>query len=406
MKNSLTNKVSKTVLALAAVCILLLALAATSTSDDRVTRNLPKFTDLPESHWAFTHITRLTYEGAITGYPDNTFGPSRNITRAEFLAVVIGAISNRPEAPPAGQHWATNIIKAAETNNLLEAGEFAQTTWGQPINRQEMAKIMARAMQYVRKEALVDNTSKYTAKIMDFASIGESYRNYVAQVYAKGIVTGYPDGTFGGGRQATRAEAATMVVRLIDPIYRLDNADTADDPSITTPTNNITFNPTVDVAADGRMKLGKAEEYLMKNLQSLKFYEQNGKVYFEGYVTEVPEGYKNRINIKVVFKQGLGIPIASYNSAPFPADIKLPPAGPFQEEIKGGGFEQIRYIEITMSINAIEHTNISYGRYNYEVAWIFSSLHDNRINIIDNIEASEETHKFFDLSTVFLWRSK
>jgi hypothetical protein len=34
----------------------------------------------------------------------------------------------RPEAPAVGQHWAANIMKAAEKNNLLEAGEFAADT--------------------------------------------------------------------------------------------------------------------------------------------------------------------------------------------------------------------------------------------------------------------------------------
>jgi hypothetical protein len=78
----------------------------------------------------------------------------------------------------------------------------------------------------------------------------------VAQVYTKGIVTGYPDGSFGGNRQATRAEASTMVVRLIENSHRLGGSD-------------ITFDPAVDVAADGRMKLAKAKEYIMKNVQSL-----------------------------------------------------------------------------------------------------------------------------------------
>jgi len=395
MKPLFAKKTGKAVFAFISTCLLLLAVSGAAwAEDDRVTRNLPKFTDLPESHWAYIHINRLTYEGAITGYPDGTFGPSRNITRAEFLAVVVGALLQRPEAPPAGQHWAVNIMQAAEKNNLLEAGEFAQDTWNQAITRQEMAKIMARGAQYVRKEALETKTSVYTSKITDFASIPERYMSYVAQVYAKGIVTGYPDGSFGGERQATRAEAATMIVRLIDPVYRLGGSD------------DIAFDPAIDVAADGRMKLAKAEEYLMQNLQSLKFYEEDGKVCFEGYVAEVPEGFENRISIGIVFKPGLGIPIASYNTISFPAVIELPVSGPFKEEVKGGGLEQINYIEITMSINAIHHTNTSYGRYSYEVAWIFSSGHDNRIDAINCIKADMETHKFYDLSTIFLWKSK
>jgi hypothetical protein len=128
------------------------------------------------------------------------------------------------EAPAAGLHWAANIIKAAESSNLLEAGEFAPPTWDTPINRQEIAKIMIRATQYVQKEEPATNTASFTAKITDYAGIAESYRSYIAQAYAKGLVSGFPDGSFGGGRQATRAEAVTMVVRLLDPSYRLGEA--------------------------------------------------------------------------------------------------------------------------------------------------------------------------------------
>ena len=395
MIDLLSKKISKGVLAFIFVCMLLLAESgAVWADDDRVTGNLPKFTDLPESHWAYTHITRLTYEGAITGYPDGTFGPSRNITRAEFLAVVVGALLSRPEAPPAEQHWATNIMQAAEKNNLLEAGEFAQDTWGQAITRQEMAKIMARGAQFVRKEALETKTSVYTSKITDFASIPERYLSYVAQVYSKGIETGYPDGSFGGERQATRAEAATMVVRLIDPVYRLGGG------------SDISFDPAVDVAADGRMKLAKAEEYLMQTLQSLKFYEENGKFYFEGNVVETPEGFRNKLNISIIFKQDTDLPIASYGSYPLRAQKALPNEGPFREEIPGISSVQIAGIEITMFIDAPNHTNKLYDRYGYEVVWAINSNNNNRIDVLDSITYGKETHKFYDLSTIFLWLSK
>jgi hypothetical protein len=396
MKNLSKNTIAKAAVVLITATLLLLALGSAGWADDRVTGKLPKFSDVPQSHWAALHITRLTYEGAINGYPDGTFKPGNNITRAEFLAVVVGALQNRPEAPPVDQHWATNIIKAAEKSNLLEPGEFAADTWGNPINRQEMAKIMARAMQYVRKEAAAERTSVYTSKVTDFNALPESYRPYVAQVYAKGIVTGYPDGTFGGVKQATRAEAATMIVRLIDPVYRITATATAG--------SDIAFNPATDVAADGRMKLAKAEEYLMKNVQSLRFFTEGGKYYFEGYVTEVPLGFENRISIRIIFKPGTGLPIASYNTIPYRAVIELPTVGPFNEEIKGiGNLDQINYVTVTTSINAINHTNATHEKASYEVCWIFASGNDNRIDVINCIGADKESHKFYDLSKIFQW---
>jgi len=216
MKNLFAAKISKVFIAFLTSCLLLLALSCAAAAAE------PKqFSDLPNSHWAYTSIMRLASRGAVSGLPDGTFAPGRSITRAELVKLVVGALLSLPEAPPPGQHWAANIIKEAESNSLLEAGEFAPDTWNKPINRQEIAKILVRAAQYVQKEEAIANTASFTAKIKDFTAINKSYQTYVAQAYAKGIVGGYPDGSFGGDKQATRAEACTMVVRLLDPSYRL-----------------------------------------------------------------------------------------------------------------------------------------------------------------------------------------
>jgi hypothetical protein len=170
--------------------------------------------------------------------------------------------------------------------------------------------------------------------------------------------------------------------------------------------SQIAFNPQTDVAEDGRMKLAKAEEYLMKTLQSLKFYEENGKLFFEGYVVEVPEGFRNNLAIDIIFKKGLGIPIASYGSYPLRAQQALVKDGPFKVEVESISLEQIAGIDITMLIDAPKHTNNAYNKYPYEVIWVINSNNDNRFDIIDYITYGKETHKFYDLSTIFQWLSK
>jgi hypothetical protein len=399
MKNLLAKKSAKLVLDIIFICVLLLALSATTFTDDRITRNLPKFTDVPESHWAYLHITRLVFEEAITGYTDGTFKPSNNITRAEFLAVVVRAVSTIPDPPPASQHWATNIVKSAEKNNLLETGEFAADTWNNPINRQEMAKVMARAMQFVRKETLMEKTSVYTTRVTDFNSIPISYQPYVAQVYAKGIVTGYTDGSFGGAKLATRAEAATMVVRLIDPVYRITmEANTG-----VTTGSAIAFDPKTDVAADGRMKLAKAEEYLMKTLKSIRFYEEGGKFYFEGNAAEVPEGFENLVSISVRVSPSVGIGFG-YSTYPSRAQTALPKAGPFKVELEGiSSRNQIGGAMVIIYIDTPNHTNTTYDKHGYEVIWTIDTDNDNRIDVSDYITYQKRTSKFYDFSTIFQW---
>lgn len=45
------------------------------------------FTDLDKNYWAYDLVQRAASAGWITGYPDGTFKPDKNITRAEVVAI-------------------------------------------------------------------------------------------------------------------------------------------------------------------------------------------------------------------------------------------------------------------------------------------------------------------------------
>ena len=51
-----------------------------------------KFSDVAESAWYYSYVTSLASKGIITGYPDGTFAPQGNITRAEFAQIMFNMI--------------------------------------------------------------------------------------------------------------------------------------------------------------------------------------------------------------------------------------------------------------------------------------------------------------------------
>ena len=55
-----------------------------------------KFSDIA-THWAKDEISIAYNNGWITGYPDGTFGPQRDITRAETMALVNRVLNRQPE---------------------------------------------------------------------------------------------------------------------------------------------------------------------------------------------------------------------------------------------------------------------------------------------------------------------
>jgi hypothetical protein len=48
--------------------------------------SLMNFTDVPESHWAYGDIAKAVEKEILLGYPDGTFRPNKEMTRAEMVA--------------------------------------------------------------------------------------------------------------------------------------------------------------------------------------------------------------------------------------------------------------------------------------------------------------------------------
>lgn len=69
-------------------------------TDDVRDENLTKtnrYSDVAATSWYNTAVSTLSSMGIITGYPDGTFGPQRNITRAETMALVNRVLNRQPE---------------------------------------------------------------------------------------------------------------------------------------------------------------------------------------------------------------------------------------------------------------------------------------------------------------------
>jgi hypothetical protein len=162
-------------------------------------------------NWAYASIEKLVALGAITGYPDGTFRPNNDITRAEFVTVLVKALKLPPESGPVFAdtegNWARSYISTAAADGIVTG--FNATHFGpnDPITREQMAAMVVRADKLVP----VSGTLSFT----DAASIATWALPAVTTAVKDGIVNGYPDGTFRPLAYATRAEAVTVIARLL-----------------------------------------------------------------------------------------------------------------------------------------------------------------------------------------------
>lgn len=177
---------------------------------------LPVMNDIAQ-HWARAPITTLAGMNVLGGYPDGTFRPNANVTRAEFASMLTRALhlKARPQSAErftdtAKVEWAVSAIGAAVHAGLI--GGYPDDSFGaqRGITRDEIAVILDRVIQRNLVRVNMTNTIiRFSDEIPAWAKSG------VLSASRAGLIGGFQDNTFRPTQTATRAEVAAMLFRLI-----------------------------------------------------------------------------------------------------------------------------------------------------------------------------------------------
>jgi hypothetical protein len=115
----------------------------------------PNFQDLKPDHWAAKYIIQAAEQGVVKGYPDGTFRPNGNITRAEGLAMIARFAGIKEEVWtsqfPDISHafWAAPIISGSYNAGLLEYLKGKDFKPKRLLTRAETVEMLYRT-QYVK----------------------------------------------------------------------------------------------------------------------------------------------------------------------------------------------------------------------------------------------------------------
>ena len=159
-------------------------------------------------HWAGETVTKLVGTGIVKGYEDGTFKPGENVGVDAFIKITVLALGQNVEVGK--EYWASTFIDKAKELDLVKDGEF--DTYTRSINRGEIARIIVRALKLPDSNQL----EQYKNKIADYDKIPDQYKSYILKAFEQKIINGYEDGSFQYAKNATRAEAAVMIVRMMD----------------------------------------------------------------------------------------------------------------------------------------------------------------------------------------------
>lgn len=184
-----------------------------------ISADTTSFPDLTGYGWAEPYINTMVAKEGMEGYPDGKFKPGNNITVAEFVKTTVALVDGEKEKAGLLSHWATNYMNAAVELQITPEGMFERADWNKPITREKMAVIMERTAQLILKEDKFSDAS--TNMFKDRNEICSYCDEYLAQAVSRGLINGLESDRFGPQEPANRAHAATMLTRLVEPIYRL-----------------------------------------------------------------------------------------------------------------------------------------------------------------------------------------
>ena len=209
--NKNLKKVISTVAALAVSASSLVAFAA----------NFPDVADTASYSQAVTELTAL---GVINGYEDGTFGPDKNVTRAEITKMIVSALgSSQLSAANAatgkdtkfadvtGSHWASGFVTVGTSDSTKFIDGYSDTEFGPEDN-----------VTYAQAIKMLVAALGYTTYAENNGGWPNGYLSYGYNLDITKGISGVANDT-----QVTRAQVAQMIDNAVKaPICVVDGYET------------------------------------------------------------------------------------------------------------------------------------------------------------------------------------
>lgn len=162
-------------------------------------------------HWAEQDFATWFNKHLLNGYADGTFKPDQAITRAEFVVLLDRVFNFVDEATVSftdlkSSDYSYEAFEKAVAAGIIQGYSDGSVHPNAPISRQEAAVMLYRGFELA--------ASTDASALSDLASLPAWAKEAVETLVNGGYVNGYPDGTFGGDKSITRAEAIRMMNNL------------------------------------------------------------------------------------------------------------------------------------------------------------------------------------------------
>lgn len=175
-------------------------------------------------HWSGALVAALEAKGIVNGDELGRFEPDAPLTRAQLAKMLVLGLGFAEDAQLLSRypsrfedvpvyHWGKGHIESLAEIGLTQGYADGSFHPNDPVTRAQLAVMLVRAAGLQEQARLLGGAvTPYT----DDRAVPSWARGEVALATKKGLVTGFPDGTFKPDQSVTRAEGSTILLRLLD----------------------------------------------------------------------------------------------------------------------------------------------------------------------------------------------
>ncbi|SIS62747.1 beta-N-acetylhexosaminidase [Salimicrobium flavidum] len=171
-----------------------------------------EFPDVKQGDRFYDEITYLTNDSIIFGFPDGTFQPGGEVTRAQAAIMIgraLGYDGTQPQTEfPDADGEASGYIAKLTSEGIINGYPDGTFRPGNVVTRAEMAILLDRAFV----PGAVEGSEFFT-------DVGPNMNAYesIATLSAMGVAMGYPDATFRPSEELNRQQFAAFLARVLNP---------------------------------------------------------------------------------------------------------------------------------------------------------------------------------------------
>lgn len=202
-----------------AAIILCSTLGTTSFAEGKT---LP-FKDVKEKSWYYSAVSEVYTEGIMEGKSADTFAPSDNVTRAELVTILARIKNVNIEGFSAkcdfydvkDTSWYADYVGWAAERGLVEGYGDGSFRPDAPIKREEMAQLLVKYIKSISMYRLMPPDDPAIDVFTDAGTVSAWATENVEAMRLTGFIRGDENGNFNPRANTTRAEAATLIPKLI-----------------------------------------------------------------------------------------------------------------------------------------------------------------------------------------------